>query len=88
MKYVEYRDAMQRALRQVPEGLTWLELRERLDLPYERPCPAWTQRLEQDIGLARVQGAGRSLLWRVTVAPKRPRRTQRKRGSTTPCHSS
>ena len=75
MKYIEYRAALERELRRATEGLTWVELRERLALPYERPCPAWTQQLEKDIGLSRVQGSGRSLLWRVASAAKRPRRS-------------
>ena len=79
MKYIEYRAALERELRRATEGLTWVELRERLALPYERPCPAWTQQLEKDIGLSRVPGPGRRLLWRIASAPQPPRRTSARR---------
>lgn len=65
MRYVEFRDAIQKELRRRPEGLTWAELRDRLGLPYDRPCPTWTRQLEKEIGLARVPGRARSLVWRV-----------------------
>ena len=67
MRYVEFRDNIRRELRRVRGGLTWAQLRERLDLPYDRPCPTWTRQMEQDIGLSRVKGAGRSLVW--TLGP-------------------
>ena len=63
MKYIEYRAALERELRRATEGLTWVELRERLALPYERPCPEWTRRLEEEIGLVRRKGEGRALVW-------------------------
>jgi hypothetical protein len=34
-------------------------------LPYHRPCPAWTARLESDIGLVRGKGTGRALVWKL-----------------------
>jgi hypothetical protein len=74
MKYTEYRDRIQGRLQSQPDGLTWAELRDQLDLPYERACPAWTKRLEQEIGLTRVKGAGRALVWKVMAAGAKPRR--------------
>jgi hypothetical protein len=65
MRYIEFRDDIRSALRASPRGLTWAQLRERLDLPYERPCPSWVQRLEAEIGLARAPGPARTLVWRV-----------------------
>jgi hypothetical protein len=69
MRYVEYRDLIHNELRHAPGGCTWADLRDRLDLPYDRPCPTWTQQLEKDIGLCRVKGPGRSLIW--SVNPRR-----------------
>jgi hypothetical protein len=63
MRYAEYRDAIRKALRQNPDGLSWIELRNRLDLPYNRPCPEWTNQLEQEIGLRRLKTRGRALRW-------------------------
>jgi hypothetical protein len=65
MRYVEFRDSIYKALRRSSGGLTWAQLQERLGLPYDRPCPAWTRLLERDIRLTRTKGAGRALLWKV-----------------------
>jgi hypothetical protein len=61
MRYVDFRDIIQKELRKNPAGLTWAELRERLDLPYERPCPTWVRRMEQEVGLSRAKGSGARL---------------------------
>jgi hypothetical protein len=68
MQYVEYRDQIQRKLRRKTAGLTWKQLRDELDLPYDRPCPNWTKRLEDEIGLTRTKGQGRALVWKASVA--------------------
>jgi hypothetical protein len=58
MRYVEFKDAIHRALRSEPEGLTWIQLQQRLELPYDRPCQTWTRRLEREIGLSRSERSG------------------------------
>lgn len=63
MTYVEYRATLQRHLQKLSGGATWQELRDALKLPYARPCPEWTRRLENEIGLVRKKGSGRSLVW-------------------------
>ena len=63
MRYVEFKHAIAKALRQSPEGLTWAQLRQRLDLPYERACPTWIKQMEQEIGLSRMKGSGRAYIW-------------------------
>jgi hypothetical protein len=68
VKYTEFRDQVRSALRGRKRGLTWAELRERLDLPYDRPCPNWTRRLEQEIGLTRRPGNGRAHVWTIGAA--------------------
>ncbi len=65
MRYEEFRDAVRDHLMLNPEGATWQELRDALDLPYERPCPEWVKRLENDIGLDRIEKRGRALLWKL-----------------------
>ena len=74
MRYDEFRDAIHKALRRSRSGLTWAQLRERLDLPYDRPCPAWTKRLEREIALSRRRGGGdgRELVWAVPTRPRPP----------------
>lgn len=65
MRYEEFRDTIDAYLRRRSKGRTWVELREALDLPYDRACPTWTARLEAEIGLTRTKGDGRALVWRV-----------------------
>jgi len=65
MRYVEFRDLIHEELRCNPTGRTWTELKDRLRLPYERPCPTWVGRLEQEIGLVRTKRSGAGLLWRI-----------------------
>ena len=65
MRYVEFRKAIAGELRKQADGLTWSQLREHLNLPYERPCPTWIKQLEEDIGLLRERGAGRALIWKM-----------------------
>jgi hypothetical protein len=69
MRYTDFRDRIRRELRRNRGGLTWTELRQRLDLPYTHPCPEWTEQLEEDIGLRRVKGAGKALIWRASARP-------------------
>jgi hypothetical protein len=65
MRYVEFRDAILSELRKNPNGLTWLELKRRLDLPYKRPCQTWIGQLEEEIGLTRAKGTSRAFVWKV-----------------------
>ncbi len=65
MRYTDFRDTIARELRRTARGLTWSQLKTRLRLPFDRPCPEWTKQLETEIGLTRIKGDGRSLLWTV-----------------------
>ncbi|HLX59739.1 MAG TPA: hypothetical protein VKX17_00525 [Planctomycetota bacterium] len=65
MRYAEFRNEIQTELRRNPAGLTWAELKTRRNLPYERPCPEWLKRLENEIGLKRLAGKKRAHVWRV-----------------------
>jgi hypothetical protein len=69
MRYDHFRDVIRNELRRSRAGLTWAQLRDRLKLPYDRPCPAWTARLEKEIGLTRgrdTKAGGRSFLWKLS----------------------
>lgn len=65
MSYDEFKNTIHAELRRTPAGLTWVQLREKLGLPYDRACPEWTKRLEDEIGLERVKGEGRAYCWRL-----------------------
>jgi hypothetical protein len=71
MRYVIFRDMIQKELIQNPAGLTWADLNERLDLPYGRPCPAWVERLEKEIGLSRKRSIGRAFVWKLREKNRR-----------------
>ena len=65
MYYTEFRDTIKDHLARHPAGRTWAQLRDELNLPYDRPCPEWTKRLEGEIALSRVEGDGRALVGKV-----------------------
>ena len=66
MRYVDFRDAIQSELRRSPEGLTWVQLKDRLDLPCDRPCQTWVYRMEEEIGLTRERGTERAFVWKLS----------------------
>ena len=65
MRFVEFKNAITEELGRNPDGLTWVELKQRLDLPYEHPCPEWVHRMEQEVGLSRGRGSGRAYVWKL-----------------------
>ena len=65
MRYAEFKGLIEQELLKDPKGFTWVELRDRLDLPYDRPCPTWIQRMEGEIGLTRVRETGRAYVWKI-----------------------
>lgn len=65
MRYLEFRSVIQEELIKNPAGLTWLELRDRLGLPYKQPCPEWVNRMEREVGLSRTKGTGRAYVWKI-----------------------
>ena len=69
MSYAEFRTTIQRHLEGHSGGATWSELRDALKLPYERPCPEWTRRLEKEIGLVRCKAGGWGLRWMLHSTP-------------------
>jgi hypothetical protein len=72
VRFHEFSEAIQATLNQHPDGLTWEQLRDRANLPYERYCPEWTRRLEQELGLrrTRIAGRGRALIWAIPEGGK------------------
>lgn len=66
MTYIQFKDLIATDLRKNPSGFTWNELKVRLKLPYDRPCPTWVARMETEIGLTRTKGAGRAYVWTIS----------------------
>jgi hypothetical protein len=65
MRYVEFKNLIQKELLIHPAGLTWVQLKASLNLPYDRPCPNWVMHMEKEIGLSRVREAQRSYIWKI-----------------------
>lgn len=65
MRYDEVKYLIKAELSRQPSGLTWVELKERLDLPYKTLCPEWTTQLEEEIGLTRKRSGGRAFTWTI-----------------------
>jgi hypothetical protein len=63
MSFDDFKKAVESELKKKPAGATWSELKKDRRLPYDRPCPEWTRRLEKEIGLVRRKGGSRSLVW-------------------------
>lgn len=67
MRYEQFKKAIQDELRGTPDGLTWMQLRDQLRLPYDRPCPTWVRCLEREIGLSRARGSGAAHIWKLSA---------------------
>ena len=65
MKFTEFRDSIQKELLAHPSGFTWIDLRDRLSLPYEHPCQNWISRLEQEIDLVRKERIRGAYVWKI-----------------------
>ena len=63
MKYAEFKMQIQNALVENPDGLSWLELKGSLNIPYKIPCQTWIYQLEDEINLFRSKGKGRAFIW-------------------------
>jgi len=67
MKFVDFRDRIKQELTDHPQGFTWVQLRDRLQLPYRQPCQNWIARLEAEIGLSRKVRIANSLIWKIDI---------------------
>ncbi|MCP4634539.1 MAG: hypothetical protein GY855_16545 [candidate division Zixibacteria bacterium] len=65
MRYIDFRNSIVDELKRNPQGLTWAEMKKRLNLPYKQPCSEWVKRMEDEDGLSRTKGSGRAYIWRV-----------------------
>ena len=65
MKYVEFKESIQNALLENPDGLTWQELKNGLKLPYKFPCQTWIYQLEEEKNLVRSLGNGNAFIWKI-----------------------
>ena len=64
MLYEEFKEQIEDELRRNPEGLTWYELKARLNLPQKAPCYTWICWMEAEIGMKRKK-IGKETRWSV-----------------------
>lgn len=60
--YEDFKKSIKNILERHPAGLTWTQIRDKLNFPQKYPNNQWVRRLEQDIGLRRVR-IGSELFW-------------------------
>lgn len=65
VRYEEFKNRVLKLLMDEPEGLTWTEIKEKLDLPQRVPSNKWVCMLEKDIGLVRIKGT-KGIVWRLS----------------------
>jgi len=58
--YGKFRTQIERILKVEPEGLTWTEIKQRLNLPQKVPNNRWVRKMEKDIGLERKTIKGKT----------------------------
>ncbi|HXG07073.1 MAG TPA: AbrB/MazE/SpoVT family DNA-binding domain-containing protein [Nitrososphaera sp.] len=63
MSYEEFRDKIKNLL-QYSDGMTWSEIRSKLDFPQVVPNNKWVRQMEEDVGLLRIKDP-RGLIWRL-----------------------
>ncbi len=62
MFYDEFKDSIKNILERHPAGLTWTQIRDKLNLHQKNPNNKWVRLLEKDIGLKRIKIGG-NLFW-------------------------
>lgn len=65
VRYEEFRQKVLKLLMDQPEGLTWMEIKVKLNLPQRVPSNKWVSMLERDIGLVRIKEA-KGIVWRLS----------------------
>ena len=62
--YEDLRDEIKKILESRPQGLTWTQIKKRLQLSQRAPYHKWVRRMERDIGLVREK-KGSKTIWRL-----------------------
>ncbi|MCX6748972.1 MAG: DUF488 domain-containing protein [Candidatus Pacearchaeota archaeon] len=53
--YEEFKNSIKNILERHPSGLTWSQIRDKLNLPQKYPNNLWVRKMEKEIGLARIK---------------------------------
>lgn len=60
--YDDFRNSIKNILERHPAGLTWSQIRDKLNYSQKAPNNKWVRKLEQDIGLKRIKRGG-DMIW-------------------------
>ncbi|MEM4255220.1 MAG: DUF488 domain-containing protein [Candidatus Norongarragalinales archaeon] len=60
--FSEFKTSIQQLLERHPDGLTWSEIKEKLNFPEKLPNNKWVRQLEHEIGLKRFK-VDNSIIW-------------------------
>lgn len=60
--YEDFKKSVKNILERHPSGLTWTQVRDKLNFPQKYPNNQWVRRLEKEIGLKRIKIGG-DLFW-------------------------
>jgi len=71
MSYLHFKEKIFALLNTEPEGLSWTEIRQRLQLPQKVPNNLWVSMMEKDIGLVRMlDNKTAKVIWKIEGAKK------------------
>jgi len=62
--YEAFKESVEKGLKGEKDGLTWLQLMEKMKMNQKRPFNQWVRQLEKDIGLIREKKGGKTY-WRL-----------------------
>lgn len=62
--YEDFRDEMKKILEKEPQGLSWSQIKRKLQLSQRTPYHKWVKKMEKDIGLLREK-KGSKKIWRL-----------------------
>lgn len=62
LTYEEFKNSIKNILERHPSGLTWSQIRDKLNYSQNFPNNKWVRKLEEDIGLNRIK-RGSNMLW-------------------------
>lgn len=62
--YDKFKTQIESALKNEPQGLTWTEIKQKLNLPQKVPNNRWVRQLETDIGLTRTKEP-KGVIWKL-----------------------
>ena len=65
--YSEFKNSIKNILERYPDGLTWSQIRDKLNYHQIAPNNKWVRNLEKDIGLIRIRKEGK-MVWKLEYA--------------------